>query len=150
MFASFYQGKESDFMGVEMMRPQILVVDDDYGSVLLINEIFDREGIEVGVLSKGGEVLPYLSQERNVALIFLDILLPDISGIVLVKMIKEKYPQIAVLMLTAYLSKELQRESFEAGSEMYFVKPIDIEIVVKTAKKYLKRWELEQTLSPKV
>jgi DNA-binding response OmpR family regulator len=102
---------------------KILVVDDDLHIQRLYKEEFEDDGYEVVVASNGKEALEMFEKE-NPDIVTLDILLPDMDGIHILRQIKEKNPKIPVIMSTAYD----YRDDFAVwASEAYIVKSSDLE-----------------------
>ncbi|MFZ5908026.1 MAG: response regulator [Nitrospirota bacterium] len=102
---------------------KILVVDDDHHIQRLYKEEFEDDGYEVVVASNGKEALEMFEKE-NPDIVTLDILLPDMDGIHILRQMKEKNPKIPVIMSTAYD----YRDDFAVwASEAYIVKSSDLE-----------------------
>lgn len=102
---------------------KILIVDDDKYILDLGLKTMEKEGWEVLTASSGVEALGKFEKEKYALdLITLDILLPDIDGIKILRTMKEKCPRLPIFMLTAYD----YRDFFEVYvSEMYIVKSSD-------------------------
>jgi DNA-binding response OmpR family regulator len=100
-----------------------ILVDDDLHIQRLYKEEFEDDGYEVVVASNGKEALEMFEKE-NPDIVTLDILLPDMDGIHILRQIKEKNPKIPVIMSTAYD----YRDDFAVwASEAYIVKSSDLE-----------------------
>ncbi|MEW6674721.1 MAG: response regulator [Nitrospirota bacterium] len=114
---------------------KILVVDDDLHIQRLYEEELEEEGYEVIIASNGIEALEVFDRE-DPDLVTLDILLPDIDGIQLLRQMKEKRPKIPIIMSTAYD----YRDDFAVwASEAYIVKSADLDELKSTIKKLLNR-----------
>jgi len=112
---------------------KILVVDDDEHIRRLYKEEFEDEGYAVVVASNGEEALELFDKE-NPDIVTLDILLPDIDGIRLLRQMKEKRPKIPIIMSTAYD----YRDDFAVwASEAYIVKSSDLEELKSMVKNLL-------------
>jgi DNA-binding response OmpR family regulator len=112
---------------------KILVVDDDLHIQRLYKEEFEDDGYEVVVASNGKEALEMFDKE-NPDIVTLDILLPDMDGIHILRQIKEKNPKIPVIMSTAYD----YRDDFAVwASEAYIVKSSDLEELKAMIRKLL-------------
>lgn len=112
---------------------KILVVDDDQHIQRLYKEELEEEGYEVIVAGTGAEALELFNKE-NPDLVTLDILMPDIDGIKLLRQMKEKMPRLPVIMSTAYD----YRDDFAVwASEAYIVKSADTNELKTTIKKLL-------------
>jgi DNA-binding response OmpR family regulator len=114
---------------------KILVVDDDLHVQRLYKEEFEDEGYEVVVASNGQEAIEKFEKEVP-DIVTLDILLPDIDGIRVLRQMKEKNPKIPVIMSTAYD----YRDDFAVwASEAYIVKSSDLEELKAMIKNLLNK-----------
>lgn len=114
---------------------KILVVDDDLHIQKLYKEELEEEGYEVVVAESGTKAMELFAQE-NFDLVTLDILMPDIDGIKLLRQMKEKKPRLPVIMSTAYD----YRDDFAVwASEAYIVKSADLDELKSTIKKLLSK-----------
>ncbi|KPK35278.1 MAG: chemotaxis protein CheY [Nitrospira bacterium SG8_35_1] len=112
---------------------KLLVVDDDTNIQRLYKEELEEEGYEVVIASTGKDALSMFEKE-NPDIITLDILMPDIDGISLLRQMKEKRPDIPIIMSTAYD----YRDDFAVwASEAYIVKSSDLTELKKTIKKLI-------------
>jgi len=103
-------------------KMKILVVDDDLPIQRLYKEELTEEGYEVVVAANGVEAMAMFESE-NPDLVTLDIRLPDVDGIQLLRQMKEKRPKIPIIMSTAYD----YRDDFSVwASEAYIVKSSDL------------------------
>lgn len=112
---------------------KILVVDDDLHIQKLYKEELEEEGYEV-VIAGTGEMALELFVREDPDLVTLDILMPDIDGIKLLRQMKEKKPRLPIIMSTAYD----YRDDFAVwASEAYIVKSADLNELKSTIKKLL-------------
>jgi DNA-binding response OmpR family regulator len=110
---------------------KILVVDDDEHIRRLYKEEFEDEGYEVVIASNGEEAMELFDKE-NPDVVTLDILLPDVDGIQLLRQMKEKRPKVPIIMSTAYD----YRDDFAVwASEAYIVKSSDLDELKTMIKK---------------
>ena len=110
---------------------KILVVDDDKRIQLLYQAELEEEGYEVFIAGSGTEALEKFD-EIEPDLVTLDILMPDIDGIQVLRKMKEKKPQLPVIMSTAYD----YRDDFAVwASEAYLVKSSDLAELKNTIRK---------------
>jgi DNA-binding response OmpR family regulator len=114
---------------------KILVVDDDLHIQRLYKEEFEEEGYEVVIASNGKEAIELFDREVP-DIVTLDILLPDIDGIRLLRQMKEKRPKVPIIMSTAYD----YRDDFAVwASEAYIVKSSDLDELKSMIKKLLEK-----------
>ncbi len=114
---------------------KILVIDDEENIGRTIELIFEKEDFDV-TLAFNGETAISLLKENYFDVIISDIRLPDISGMEILKISKNLYPEVPVIMITAYASTSVAVEAMKLGAEDYIIKPFDIDelrIIVKRA-----------------
>jgi DNA-binding response OmpR family regulator len=109
---------------------KILVVDDEKNILKLYQAELEDEGYVVVTANSGREALEIFEAE-NPDLVTLDILMPDIDGIQVLRQMKEKRPNIPIIMLTAYD----YRDDFSVWvSDAYIVKSSDLNNLKATIK----------------
>lgn len=112
---------------------KILIVDDDQHIRRLYKDELEEDGYEVIIASTGAEALELFDKE-NPDLVTLDILMPDIDGIKVLRQMKEKKPRLPIIMSTAYD----YRDDFAVwASEAYIVKSSELGELKETIKKLL-------------
>ncbi len=112
---------------------KILIVDDDQHIRRLYKEELEEDGYEVVVAATGAEALELFDRE-NPDLVTLDILMPDIDGIKLLRQMKEKKPRIPIVMSTAYD----YRDDFAVwASEAYIVKSAELSDLKEAIRRLL-------------
>jgi two-component system response regulator PilR (NtrC family) len=105
---------------------KILIIDDEKGVLDMLNLVFKKEGYRVKGLLSAEKALELIDEE-DFDLILSDIRLPQLSGMELLRKVKEKKPEIPVIMITAYGTIKQAVEAFKAGAIDYVVKPFDVE-----------------------
>jgi DNA-binding response OmpR family regulator len=117
------------------MSMKILVVDDDSHILQLYKEELEDEGYEVLIAGTGKEAMA-LFNEAEPDLVTLDILMPDIDGISLLRRMKEIKPRMPIIMSTAYD----YRDDFAVwASEAYLVKSADLSEMKSLINKLLRK-----------
>lgn len=106
------------------MAKQILVVDDELFLIRSIEFLLRREGYEVITASNGDEALKIVAQEKP-DLIFLDIMMPEVDGFEVCRMIKNQpeTKDIYIVILTAKAEDIDYQKAFEMGADDYMYKP---------------------------
>ncbi len=105
---------------------KILIIDDEKSVLDMLNVVFKKEGYRVKKSLSAQKALELIDEE-DFDLILSDIRLPQISGMELLRKVKEKKPGIPVIMITAYGTIKQAVEAFKAGAIDYVVKPFDVE-----------------------
>ena len=106
-------------------RPgKILVVDDDKVVLRAVTEILQREGYNVVAIDDAVEGLA-ASKDPTVDVAVLDIQMPHLSGMDLLRAIKQARPDVEVMMMTAFATVETAVEAVKAGAYDYLTKPFE-------------------------
>lgn len=106
-------------------KPYLLVVDDQLGVRRLLFEAFSEEGYEVDMAASGLEAIARV-KERLPNLILMDMKMPGMNGLEALQEIKKFYPQVLVIMMTAYGELEIVAEAMKIGAREYIPKPFDL------------------------
>jgi DNA-binding NtrC family response regulator len=121
---------------------KILIVDDDPEIVWYLTRLMDKFGIEYDSAGSGEEALEKFDR-GGYDLMLLDITMPGISGIDVLRVLNEKKVKIPVIILSAYENVNYAVESTKLGAYDYLVKPVDEEKLRITVLNALKTKELE-------
>ena len=103
----------------------ILIVDDQRGIRLLLEEVFKQVGMKTVLASNGREALEIV-QKRQPDCILLDMKMPGMNGVEVLREVRNLFPQVLVMMMTAYSEIELIEEAENLGIDQHFTKPFDI------------------------
>ncbi|MBT2713516.1 sporulation initiation phosphotransferase Spo0F [Pseudomonas sp. ISL-88] len=118
------------------MNEKILIVDDQYGIRILLNEVFNKEGYQTFQAANGIQALDIVTKERP-DLVLLDMKIPGMDGIEILRRMKMIDDSIRVIIMTAYGELDMIQESKELGALTHFAKPFDIDEIRDAVKKYL-------------
>jgi DNA-binding NtrC family response regulator len=125
---------------------RILIVDDDDTIRKTLKAILEDEGYTVDSAATGQEAIRKTEENTyNVAL--LDIRLPDMEGVELLKLIKDNVPKTRKIMLTGYPSMQNAIAALNKDADAYLVKPVDVEKLLYTIKNQLELQENERNFS---
>lgn len=122
---------------------KILVVDDEMDVKMLFEQHFRKEiknrELEFQFAFSGEEALKLLIDRHEAVLILSDINMPGMSGLVLLKNIKESFdkPAPTVMMVTAYGDDENYNEAMKLGADDFLTKPVDFMNLKEKLKKFL-------------
>ena len=123
--------------------PSILVIDDESAIRESLEVLLMLEGYQVRMAVDGEEGLRTLEQE-NFDLVLLDLALPGQSGIELLPQIKDRHPELPVIMITAYGTVENVVDAIRAGAENFVQKPWDNEKLLADIRSAVARHKAEE------
>jgi len=117
---------------------RILIVDDSTTNNILLQSILEEEGYAVDVAFGGKEALKLIKAGKP-KLILLDIMMPEIDGITLLREIysNKTMQDIPVIMVTAKDDDYTREESLAAGAHDFLTKPIDVDMVIEKVNSLL-------------
>ena len=121
----------------------LLVVDDEPGMREFLEIMLRKEEYNVKVASNGEEAIEML-QKESFDLAIVDIQMPGINGIEVLKSTREHHPNTTVIMITAFASHESAIEAMKLGAYDYITKPFKIDEIKLVISKALDKKNLEQ------
>ncbi|MCD9022398.1 response regulator [Cohnella silvisoli] len=107
-------------------KKRLLIVDDQVGIRILLLEVFATEGYDTFQAANGRAALDIVKNHRP-DLVLLDMKIPGMDGLEILKQIKEYDRGIKVIMMTAYGELDMIKEATDLGALMHFTKPFDID-----------------------
>ncbi len=120
---------------------KILIVDDYPDFVLLLQDFLEEHGFPSTSAGSAARLRQIVDRE-NIALVLLDIGLPDASGLELLPELKKKHPDLAVIMLTAVTDLETALACIRKGADDYLTKPIKFSVLLATLNTVLEKRRL--------
>jgi DNA-binding NtrC family response regulator len=126
------------------MNEKILVVDDDQNLLKSIKKILRLENYEVDALINGQQVDHYLQKESYHCLL-LDVKMPVISGMDILKDVLKKYPVLPVIMISGQSDIDTAVEAIKKGAYDFIEKPIDPERLFVSVKNALNKYRLQSS-----
>jgi DNA-binding NtrC family response regulator len=127
-------------------NPRILVVDDDETIRTTMKAILQDEGYMVDLAATGKEAIQK-TQENSYNVALLDIRLPDMEGVELLKLLKDGIPRTRKIMVTGYPSMQNAISALNKNADAYLLKPVDVEKLLITVKQQLIDQENERKFS---
>ncbi|MGH9814069.1 MAG: sigma-54-dependent transcriptional regulator, partial [Candidatus Acidiferrales bacterium] len=122
---------------------RVLVVDDDDALRHSLARVLEQNGFEV-VTAGGAQGARAVLAEKDVAVVLLDLVLPDVEGLELLRDIKTTHPDTEVLVVTAFGSIEGAVEAMREGAYNYLTKPFRAGELLATLAKALEKSALER------
>lgn len=126
------------------LRDRVLLVDDDDRNLRLLRMRFASEGYEVAEALSGPAALA-LAEEFLPQVILLDVQMPQMSGIDVLKALREKGYDIPVVIMTAHGNEAVAVDAFKSGASDYLVKPIDSALAVRLAGQLIENYRLKKS-----
>lgn len=127
----------------EYTESQILIVEDEPKIARLVADYLEGSGFATHHLDHGDAVLPWLSETRQAGqgpvLVLLDLMLPGTDGLTLCREIRQRWPALSVIMLTARVEEVDRLLGLELGADDYICKPFSPREVVARVKAVLRR-----------
>jgi len=122
---------------------RILVVDDEREVISMLERNLTLEGFSVDGVENGDEAIKSMAKELY-PIVILDIKLPDISGVDLIKKLKDHNPMANIVMITGYSSMDHVVNCLGGGAVDYFTKPLNMTTFIETLKQIdqkINRWK---------
>jgi two-component system nitrogen regulation response regulator GlnG len=113
----------------------ILLVDDDRDVSVSLANLFDTDKFAFDFLEDGAQVTHYLQEHGNVDLVMLDVNLPTMSGLEVLRQIKKTSSDLPVIMISGYVSTENAIEAMREGAYEYLTKPFEVEKLIDSVNK---------------
>ena len=105
--------------------PKLLIIDDEDGIVREVKDFFEEEGYQVLSADTGEDGKRILINE-NPDLVVLDLKLPDMSGLEVLKLLRADYPKSKVIVNTGYVDQNLMDQATDLGCDAFLSKPFNL------------------------
>ena len=122
-------------------RPVLLAIDDDPDNRAFLTKAVQRQGFDVVTAPNATQARRQLDGRRP-ALIFLDVQMPEESGLSLLPQMLRDFPESVVVMMTAYGSEQVAAEALRGGADDYIAKPIDLHRLRELLERNLEKQRL--------
>ena len=124
-----------------MEKFKVMLVDDEHEFVKTLAERLEMRELPPEKAYSGEEALQKVAQEEPDVMI-LDLKMPGIDGMEVLRRIRKAYPQVQVIMLTAHGTDKDEEEALRLGAYAYLQKPVPLDTLVKTMRQaYRKKME---------
>ncbi len=132
------------YMGEIMDKMKILVVDDESRMRKLVNDFLTRKNYEVIEAADGEEAVDRFYEDKDIALIILDVMMPKMNGWEVCQEIR-KNSKVPIIMLTAKGEERDELQGFEFGADEYIAKPFSPKILTARVDAIIRRtYSLDQ------
>jgi CheY-like chemotaxis protein len=119
----------------------VLVVDDDVRNIFALASVLERRGMRVLTAGTGFEAIDMLEQKEDVAIVLMDIMMPEMDGYQTMQAIRQKpgLRRLPIIALTAKAMKGDREKCLDAGASDYLAKPVNTEQLLSALRMWLHR-----------
>ncbi|RJQ47947.1 MAG: response regulator [Nitrospiraceae bacterium] len=118
------------------MKKTILIVDDDFSVCKTTARLLSPTYSTV-IASSGREALDIINQKKRFDLVLMDMMMPEIDGLELLKKLRSHNKEMAVIMMSGYFTIDSAIDASNYGAHAYLTKPFDLEQLNKSIKSAL-------------
>jgi len=124
-----------------LVGKKVLVVDDDVRNIFALSSVLERRGMTVLTASTGREAIALLESTDDVAIVLMDIMMPEMDGYQTMQVIRENsaFRRLPIIALTAKAMKGDREKCLEAGASEYLAKPVNTEQLLSALRMWLHR-----------
>jgi CheY-like chemotaxis protein len=124
-----------------LVGKQVLVVDDDVRNIFALSSVLERRGMTVLTASTGREAIDKLDTTPDVAIVLMDIMMPEMDGYETMEVIRGNpaFRRLPIIALTAKAMKGDREKCLEAGASDYLAKPVNTEQLLSALRMWLHR-----------
>ncbi len=125
----------------DLVGRSVLLVDDDSRNIFALSSVLERRGMKVLTATTGREAIELLEANTGLAIVLMDIMMPEMDGYQTVQKIRENpaYRRLPIIALTAKAMKGDREKCLEAGASDYLAKPVNTEQLLSALRMWLHR-----------
>jgi CheY-like chemotaxis protein len=125
----------------DLVDKQVLVVDDDMRNIFALSSVLEPRGMTVITASTGFEAIEKLEATPGIAIVLMDIMMPEMDGYQTMRAIRQKveFRRLPIIALTAKAMKGDREKCLEAGASDYLAKPVNTEQLLSALRMWLHR-----------
>ncbi|HEY0421962.1 MAG TPA: response regulator [Rhodopila sp.] len=124
-----------------LVGQKVLLVDDDARNIFALSSVLERRGMQVLTATTGREAITLLEQTPGVAIVLMDIMMPEMDGYETMQVIRGKpeFRRLPIIALTAKAMIGDREKCLEAGASDYLAKPVNTEQLLSALRSWLHR-----------
>ncbi len=124
-----------------LVSRKVLVVDDDIRNIFALSSVLERRGMVVLTAGTGREAIETLESTPDVAIVLMDIMMPEMDGYETMQVIRQKaeFRRLPIIALTAKAMKGDREKCLEAGASEYMAKPVNTDQLLSGLRTWLHR-----------
>jgi CheY-like chemotaxis protein len=125
----------------DLLGRKVLLVDDDARNIFALSSVLERRGMHVLTATTGREAIALLESTSDVAIVLMDIMMPEMDGYQTMEVIRKKaeFRRLPIIALTAKAMKGDREKCLEAGASDYLAKPVNTEQLLSALRMWLHR-----------
>ncbi|HVH79927.1 MAG TPA: response regulator, partial [Stellaceae bacterium] len=125
----------------DLVGKTVLLVDDDARNIFALSSVLERRGMQVLSATTGNEAIELLNGTAGVAIVLMDIMMPEMDGYQTMQVIREQpaFRRLPIIALTAKAMKGDREKCLEAGASDYLAKPVNTEQLLSALRMWLHR-----------
>jgi CheY-like chemotaxis protein/nitrogen-specific signal transduction histidine kinase len=125
----------------DLVGKQVLIVDDDIRNIFALSSVLERRGMKALSASTGREAMRILESTSDIAIVLMDIMMPELDGYETMRLIREipAFRRLPIIALTAKAMKGDREKCLEAGASEYLAKPVNTEQLLSALRMWLHR-----------
>jgi CheY-like chemotaxis protein len=125
----------------DLVSKSVLLVDDDSRNIFALSSVLERRGMNVLTATTGSEAIDLIESTENLAIVLMDIMMPEMDGYQTIRMIREKqaFRRLPIIALTAKAMMGDREKCLEAGASDYLAKPVNTEQLLSALRMWLHR-----------
>lgn len=127
-----------------MKNFRVLLVDDETEFVQAMAERLKMRDLDASTVYDGEQALSFVGRQEPDVMV-LDLKMPGIDGMEVLRQVKKSYPKIQVIILTGHGSEKDEEEARRLGAFDYLEKPVDLNVLIKKMKQGFKQ-KMEDTM----
>ncbi len=114
----------------DKMKANVLLVDDEEQFLEVLSERLETRGLQVNSVTSGEDAITQV-EDKNFDAIVVDLAMPGINGIETMKRIKEKRPDLEIIILTGQATVKTGIEAMKLGADDFLEKPVDLNVLLE-------------------
>jgi signal transduction histidine kinase/DNA-binding response OmpR family regulator len=118
---------------------RILIVEDDVRNIFALSRVLEQKGCKLEIARNGREALAALERVREIDLVLMDVMMPEMDGITAMREIRKRpdLGQLPIIAVTAKAMKDDQEQCLGAGANDYIAKPIDVDKLLSLCRVWM-------------
>lgn len=115
---------------MKKLAANVLLIDDEEQFLEVLGDRLEARGLKVNTATSGENAITMID-DKNFDAIILDLAMPGIDGIETLKLLKEKNPDLEIIMLTGHATVEKGIAAMKLGAEDFLEKPVDLGVLLE-------------------